>query len=88
MTAKQIMAQLADYTEDVRDAVSVLRKGGGETGQTASRISMTEVSRQTGINLSMISRFANGKGHLSPEQLDKLADAMGGVNAPTPKETE
>ncbi len=45
----------------------------------ASKRSQAELARATGIDASMLSRFANGKKPLSPEKLARLAVALGGL---------
>ena len=42
----------------------------------ASKRSQAELSRLTGIDAAMLSRFANGKKPLSPEKLARLAVAL------------
>ena len=44
----------------------------------ASKRSQAELSRLTGIDAAMLSRFANGKKPLSPEKLARLAVALSG----------
>ena len=44
----------------------------------ASKRSQAELSRLTGIDAAMLSRFANGKKPLSPEKLARLAVALDG----------
>jgi hypothetical protein len=44
----------------------------------ASKLTQAELSRLTGIDAAMLSRFANGKKPLSPEKLARLAVALSG----------
>ena len=44
----------------------------------ASKLTQAELSRLTGIDTAMLSRFKSGKKPLSPEKLARLAVALGG----------
>ena len=43
----------------------------------ASKLTQAELSRLTGIDPGMLSRFKSGKKPLSPEKLARLSDALG-----------
>jgi DNA-binding Xre family transcriptional regulator len=43
----------------------------------ASKLTQADLSRLTGIDTAMLSRFKSGKKPLSPEKLARLADALG-----------
>ena len=44
----------------------------------ASKLTQADLSRLTGIDTAMLSRFRSGKKPLSPEKLARLADALSG----------
>ena len=45
--------------------------------ETMVRISRTEVAKKTGMDVSMVSRFLNGRRVPNAHQLKKMAEALG-----------